>query len=613
MFENPSVPSAFALGIVLCICVISYAEWLSHRLLVCPEWTINCEIGAFVKWNLNNIAITQGIATVFFSAGLAILAYSAQCISEALLWPLLKTQPFSLEGIDKYLNIVRGSITLMFSTSDIALTAYSRFVLVLTSILILTPLTAAPLIGLVYGRDDVRWNFQSNYVRGGGAARIFAQDDPPVSLGSESMSNYISWAMGLANEPLPDSRNYMVDRGTLARVGNATVNAVYAKLDVDCHGFPLTRANTTEKGFAYFQTNMKKHNLDGRAWNNSERVRIKLIKGLAIWADDFAFVNRNTSSIDMVFAAINGSIEGGTTTNLTIPQSTPDELPISAVNCKVAVELMDKVLQIGKGGPPLSNGQEMTSVSSVDTIHIEFANSTDPKSPENTLNENALWFAAAPMVVCPSVEGAMPIYTREEDRGTSRLPVPYTNGPFRTDAPEHDNLDHSWTIDTIKHFVNVSVGAVSQACARNFQSEQLVRNATVQSQQYTRKLVPWRVVYLVIPFGVMFLGTIALFALSVFLYKKERILYMRMAPITEVITHHHQTLATSTALEHDGASEAAESPPHSPPPAHSSRRFLHHSMRGSKSHAEESIVELHTFDRSSSEEPHEPHKEQQLV
>lgn len=95
------------------------------------------------------------------------MAFSAQCLVEAAIWSLLKTQHFSVDGIDKFLNMVRGSVFLMYSTADIALTAYTRFVLIFTSLLILAPLTAEPLVGMVYARDNVMYDFQvSTFVAG---------------------------------------------------------------------------------------------------------------------------------------------------------------------------------------------------------------------------------------------------------------------------------------------------------------------------------------------------------------------------------------------------------------------------------------------------------------
>lgn len=237
------------------------------------------------------------------------------------------------------------------------------------------------------------------------------------------MSNYISWAMGLTYEPLPDYRNYMVNPIFLEDIGNTTVNAAYAQLDVDCQPFAVAEYQPAQDSFAYFNVDMPGHDIDGRQWNSSDHVKIKLTKGLAVWADDFDFINRNASSLRTVSAAINGSIEGGTTTVISAPRNSSSTFSISAVAFEVRIELMDRILQIGKGGPPSAKDQPMTTISSLDTIHIEFANNTeDQSSPENTLNENTPWFAAAPIIVCPSVEGAQPMYTLEGGLERTRLP-----------------------------------------------------------------------------------------------------------------------------------------------------------------------------------------------
>jgi hypothetical protein len=168
------------------------------------------------------------------------------------------------------------------------------------------------------------------------------------------------------------------------------------------------------------------------------------------------------------------------------------------------------------------------TLSSIQGTHIAFKNSSNDNS-KNTPNENALWFAVAPVLVAPSIQGAQPLYYRETDTKTG-LPVPYSKAPYG----DADNLQNDWTVKEIENFIRVSVGSVAQASSRNFKNQH-PKPENVTSLIYLRKLDTGRVSYLIIPMLVILIGETVLLYSTVRLHERQKVPLMRMAPISELL------------------------------------------------------------------------------
>lgn len=529
--ENRAIPSAILLGTICCITVVGYTSWLSRQNLRCLSWAIDCQIGTFARWNANNLTIIQGIATVIYAIGLVCLAYAVQCISETAMWPLHSRRPLSLEQIDAYLLVVRGAIP-TGTAFELFKSLHQALFLAATVAVTLTPLAAAPILGSVYARVEIAQNARSTYQVGGGIGRIFAQTNPPVSVGSESLSAYISWSRGLSKEPLPGIRDWIVDRTALLELGNLTARAVRTRNQISCQPFNVTETQSPGHDIASFSTRMAARNYNFRQWNSSDHVDVRVAQTMAVWADDFVFIHTNRSRTRIIFAAFNGSIETGADSQLS-KEFHDYPTTISSIACDVDVEFIDDTLIIGKGGPL---NTPIATLSSIAGIHVSFPNSTTDKSL-NTLNENALWFAAAPIIVCPSVDGAQPMYYRDQDHGNKTLPTGYTKAPFRT--YESGLPDNNWTIAELKEFIHVSIGATALASAGNFQADHPEKQI-ITSIVSTRKLDPNRVVYIAIPVIIILVGEALLMYWNIVLHRQQGISIMRMARISDIIDNLRQ-------------------------------------------------------------------------
>lgn len=548
VLKQKAMPVSFIIGFIVCLATILYTRILSVNVLSCPNWAVDCNITTFIEWNAANIAVVQGIITICYGLGLAAMGYSARGLAESMIWPLLGDKHMSIEQIETYLSAAHGSIPLRRATVQLfKWTAESALIMVLTIVISLTPLSAGPLVGSVYARSAFPEILHSKYKVGAGIGRIFAQTTPPIAVGAEGMSSFLSWSKGLSREPLPEIRHWVVDRSLLVAIGNITVNAIFTKVDVDCHAFD---ANPTafKNQLATYPTNMASHNLGGREWNSSSTVEVRTAKSLSVWIDDFTFNHPNKSTAVIVFSANNGTIEGGSSN--TIASDDQKGYPTSTLSCTVSVEFIDSILHLGTNGPlytPFANHTSptnLTTLSSIAHTHISFKNSTTDNS-RNTLNENALWFAVAPVLLSPSIGGAQPEYYKDTANANANntwlgLPVPFTKGPYMTSAAiASDGLtadlhvSNDWSINDIHRFINVSIGAVAQASSRNFQQKDPI---LVASTTYTRRMDPERVKYLVFPMVFIVLGEIGLLVVMVMLYKRSGVPVMRMAGIGEVLS-----------------------------------------------------------------------------
>ena len=139
---------------------------------------------------------------------------------------------------------------------------------------------------------------------------------------------------------------------------------------------------------------------------------------------------------------------------------------------------------------------------------------------QNKTNEDALWLAAAPVLIGLSIGGAQPMYFREFD-----LPTSYTSTNI---------VGNNWTISEIEHFVQVSIGAVALAAARVYNTMH-PEEVVISSYTTTRKLEPARVVYLVIPIAVILAGTVCLVICNNYLHRQSGISVMKMASMNEIL------------------------------------------------------------------------------
>lgn len=265
----------------------------------------------------------------------------------------------------------------------------------LTAILV-TPLTGSTLVGYVYNRVDISTPYQYAYWVGGGIGFRFDQASPPNDRPGSidiASSHYSSWSKVLTEEPLPELRSFILDRYNLSRVGNFSVNTVRASIDMNCSGHAVDVHDVSDDGYHFHVWAYGNGTTKERG-----KIKIRVQPVLTTWVDDIQDVGGAGSIVTLIFAVMNGTIEGGQYTNFTQKMKGHGTLEgISAVACQIRVDLFDGVAISGAGG------DNRVTVSSLEKL-------VPPPEGGGTLHDIAAWIGIAPTVIGISTFGAQPMF-----------------------------------------------------------------------------------------------------------------------------------------------------------------------------------------------------------
>jgi hypothetical protein len=108
--QRPLLPCIFFSGIAVVASAVSFTILLSAQTLMCPTWALDCTVHPWVIYIDNNLPLFQGIVSTIHGIGLALLAYPLFIFAEAVIWPILASEPYTLKSIDLYLSASRGSV-----------------------------------------------------------------------------------------------------------------------------------------------------------------------------------------------------------------------------------------------------------------------------------------------------------------------------------------------------------------------------------------------------------------------------------------------------------------------------------------------------------------------
>ncbi|KAK4223197.1 hypothetical protein QBC38DRAFT_488114 [Podospora fimiseda] len=503
---NLSLPVAFCAGIVCLVVSIVYTAVTSKRVLECPEWAIGCR--RVDKWTAENLGTIQGVITMIYLIGMAGLGHATLLFCEAAIWPLAHKQWFTLGGLNAYLATTRGSIMYapgaIMSVKSLAAGGVLAAALVVT----LLPVSAPPIIGHAFTPIWQEVELKSNYTTGGGITELYAQTNPPTSVIVQVLANYASWATNPSSEPLPDHRDWYVDRQFLSERGNLSANAVKLNTSISCIPHELeqfTRDNVFWNGF---KTNMSRTNtnIPGDKASSSE-TWFRPQPGLTLWADSFDFVSENQTRTTLIFASINGTIEGGATTPLTMHNLTT----ASAISCTVDISASDSVLTLHPSISPLPTLSSLSFLT----------------SPNSSLNELLLWFTISPLLTGPSIDGAQPTFYNSS---TTNRPIPFTS--LAIPLSESQN---NWTIPALQEFIHLSIGALAQSTSSSSESTPTQLVTTILTLHKIKSLSYPRSLLLLIPPLITLCIFISLAIWNTLVHKKLGIPVMRLLSTGEIL------------------------------------------------------------------------------
>ncbi|KAK4033722.1 hypothetical protein C8A01DRAFT_49742 [Parachaetomium inaequale] len=508
-----SLPAALVAGIIFVVVAIVYTNEMSKQMLECPSWANGCRMAD--RWTVENLGTVQGIITMVYLIGMVALAYAALGLCEATVWPLLHKQSFTINGLNAYLSATRGSIMLAPRAVMSVRSLAAGFALACALAVTLLPFAATPMVGHAYSPSFESVQLESNYTPGGGISDLYAQTNPPTSVMVRVLAEYNTWATDPSSEPMPAYRDWYIDREALSERGDFTAKAVRLQTSTSCRPHHVQQLNQDNLWWNAFRTNMTRTNNSSTAPgenNSTAEVWIRPQPQLTLWADDFEFVSDRRTRTTLIFAALNGVIEGGSRTPLLLGNLTST----SSIACDVDIEAVDDTLSVGTNAPlPPDN---LPVLSSTTTLTLSAA-----ASPETRLNELLLWFTVAPLLTSTSVDGTQPMFTNSTTTG---LPLAYT----ASSSPHTPNT--GWTTAGLQHFIRLSIGALAQATASQTGTIPLTLITTTTP---LKKLSATRPLLLLIPPLLTLTIILSLAIYTTHLHAQLSIPVMRLADVGEVL------------------------------------------------------------------------------
>ncbi|KAJ9658067.1 hypothetical protein H2198_003905 [Neophaeococcomyces mojaviensis] len=416
------------------------------------------------------------------------MAYPAYLLAETALWPVLQKRPCAFEGIDSYLAGARGAIASIPKAFYHIHCGSTLFILSCVAIVQVMLLANATLVGLVFDLQNVTTTY----------------DNPPAPFPNavESAARlYMSWADGLSKEPLPGQRDFLVDRSNLSAVGNVAIRAVRAPKIIVCQGKSLDITGDYQNRTRTFMV----------AARVNGPVQLRLQPHLTTWVDFFEFKSSTRTVSTLVFAAMNGTIEGGVTTEPTSAMKLRGYTGISAVACTVDVNLVDDSFTVGRGQHNVTVLSNLTTITSPEVTGV---------STNENHTETAKWLACAITMYGASIWGAQPMFA-----GNGYLPFPYTTDELHA-TPQN------WTIDGLTHFIEVGSGALGITMMRTMNKG----HAELQSSiEVPRVSTSRSFILLGPPVGVLVI-IFTLVGLNVTLYRRGHLPQMLLGRTSEIVT-----------------------------------------------------------------------------
>lgn len=389
------------------------------------------------------------------------------------------------------------------------------------------------IIGQVYTPGNVTKTYESQYWGGAGIGLTFDQRYPPGPLPApvtSASSFYASWSKNLSSEPLPEIRDFIVDRTTLAQVGNFSVSGLKASKSITCIGQMLNITEDTDDNGVVFV-------VASRYPKTTSSIRLRMAPRLAVWVDQVDYKSSVRTITSLIFASVNGTIENGISTDATKKMKNSDHHidHISALNCAVDVTLEQEMVKVGT---VLDNPRDNNSVHNLSSVETVLGPGKH-HSPHGKLGDVAEWMGAVITTLGNSVYGAQPLFSHEKNL----LPATFTTS-------QGGEIHEEWTQDELINFINVASGAL----ALSMSGEWNRANITLNSDRNVLQLVASRAWFLLVPAVVVLLTEVFLAIWVAHTYRKANVREVRQARTSEMIW------STQNQSMREGVKELRSSP-----------------------------------------------------
>ena len=470
-----------------------------------------------------NLGIVQGITSMIYSICMTLMAYATYQLAETTIWPILTQRTFDLVDIDRYLSTTRGSL----ASAPFALLHSRRrnqLAVLLVAIVISLLLKAdAGIVGYTFNTGMVPTPLLSEQHTQGGMGLYFKQMNPPSprpGAVTVAMADYLTWATAQVEEPMWQQRNFVVDRKTLRALGNFTAKAVEMNVQQNCSARPIDISGDVFNVSA-----------DGaRRWSvptsfQSKKVSLRLQSQLTVWVDATVQTSNTSATTTLVFAAINGDIEGGF---VNIPPEESDMYQqgytaVSTLACDVSVELNDSFMCTDPSDECRYSGNQDVTLSDLDHLLSPGDEGRDG------VHNIAVWLGAMPSVVGISVSGAQPLFEAGHplpDQNNVTLPVPWTS-----ESPSGSYPAHNWTQAQLTAFINSSAGSLATALTQRWATDTVI----LPSSKLLKRMQTLRSFLLLVPVAITLVSVVLMLILTSSIHHSCNVPNIRLGTTTEMI------------------------------------------------------------------------------
>ena len=514
---KPVIGVALLCGTAGSIGCFTFTYWLSRHILSCPHWALECEVPRNIQLFVDNKAQVQGFLSAIFGLSVFMLAYATYQLAETTIWPVILRQSLKLKDIDAYLAASRGSI-LSAAEAMLNIRGGRHFIIlsIVLGVALLLQINAI-IVGYAFERVSIPTTYISNHSSGGGMGFSFVQYQPPGAypgaVGRASIV-YESWATGYSSEPMQEQRDFIVDRSNLTDIGNATISAAKVEKTVTCTDFNLSLNGSEMVDKADWQFGVRT--------SSGDRVLLRMQSAMGVWIDSKG--NRNTTSgwANMVFANVNGSIEGGTSIPPTKKMKERLTSGISVIACNISVVLVDDDFCVGQCRP-----NDLAILSTLDTLGSPGVKADNPSL---NVSQIATWLSVAPSTYGVSIHGSQHMFTK-----SSRLPFNDTIAlPRAYTSRSNGAAAASWSQAEIQNFIDIGIGALAMNIPTSATISQ-TKNVTVQSILTMPRLQTKRSFFLLVPPVVVLASVVVLAILSAHMHTRDDIPLVRLGSVDEII------------------------------------------------------------------------------
>ena len=514
---KPMIGVALAVGLAGSLCCFGFTFWVSRHRLACPPWALECDLPSKVQLYVNNKATVQGVLSAIFGVSVFTLAYATYQMAETTIWPVVLRQSLKLRDIDVYLAASRGSIVAAIEALlNIRGSRHLVVLIIVLAVAILLQINAI-IVGYTFERVNIPTEYISNHSSGGGMGFSFTQYQPPGSypgaVGRASVV-YESLALGYSSEDMAEYRDFLVDRANLTDIGNITIAAAKVNKDVSCSGFEMKIDDG--KLFDSVDWQFSVHT------RMNDSVSVRMQPAMGIWVDDKGNYNGTSAWVSMVFANVNGSIEGGIQTSPSKKMMKHNIGGISALACSITVDMVDDQFCVGE-----CRQDQLATLSTLDTLDPP---GSKPHADVLNVSQIATWLAVAPSTYGVSIHGAQHMWTKSSRlpfNDTLHLPRAYTSRSSNTAAAD-------WSLEEILNFIDIGIGALAMNIPTSATISE-TRNVTVTSTLAMPRLQTKRSYLLLLPPILVLFSVFLLAAISARMHVREDIPNVRLGSVDEII------------------------------------------------------------------------------